>query len=229
MSGLLVLALIAAAVWAWHRYGQSGGTGAGASAAARARELRTLRVRLAAALGIQTDAGKQAARWAAGAEGERRVADRLAPLIRDKWTLRFDRALPTGRANVDCLAISPTGRVFLPDAKRWSRHYPVTVSGGRLFHGDRDVTGRLDGLRHEARAVAGVLGVPVTPIAVMDGAPLVGANGQAVRELTVDGVRIVPADRIADVLRVSGALPGQRTAAHLTKTADRALKPYTSR
>ncbi|MFF2612330.1 nuclease-related domain-containing protein [Kitasatospora sp. NPDC058046] len=229
MTVLIVLALAAAAAWAWRRYGTSGRTGAGASAAARARELRTVWVRLASAAGVQTEAGRQAARWEAGADGERRTAARLAPLTREGWILRHDRALPTGRANVDHLVISPSGRVFVPDTKRWSRRYPLTVRGGRLFHGDRDVTSRLAGLRHEARTVGQVLGVPVTPLAVIDGAPLVGATGQPVRELTVDGVRIVPAERIADVLRVSGSLPGQRSAAHLAKAADRALKPYTSR
>ncbi|MEU7092981.1 nuclease-related domain-containing protein [Kitasatospora aureofaciens] len=229
MSALFVLALIAAVVWAWHRYGKNGGSGAGASAAARARELRTPLVRLAALLGVETSAGRTAARWEAGAEGERRVADKLAPLAREGWTLRYDRKLPTGRANVDCLAIAPGGRVFLPDAKRWSKRYPLTVRSGRLLHGDLDVTDRLNGLRHEARTVGQVLGVPVTAMAVIDGAPLLDDRGRPAREFTVDGVRIVPADRIAEALRVSGRLPGQRTRSDLTRAADKALKPYTSR
>lgn len=147
-------------------------TGAGASAAARARQLRTPAVRLADRLGIPTLRGRLAARSAAGAEGERRTAVRLAELEHRGWTVLHDRALPYGRANVDHLVISPAGRVYLPDTKRWSSRWPLAVTGGRLWHGERDVTDRLGPLQHEAAVVARALRVPVTALAAMDGPPM---------------------------------------------------------
>ncbi|TBO57534.1 NERD domain-containing protein [Streptomyces kasugaensis] len=217
---ITILAIAAIAVWLVY-YGQRPRTGAGASADARARQLRTLRVRLADALGIQTRRGQQAARYRAGAEGERRTAARLAPLSAEGWTILHDRALPTSRANVDHLAISPSGAVILPDTKRWSSRYRLRVVEGRLLHGTRDVTNRLRGIRHETATVSTVLGVHVTPLVIMDGAPIAGG------ELVLDGIRIVPADRACDVLRALGRIPGQRQPADLAQQAARLLPEYT--
>ncbi|WP_234433052.1 nuclease-related domain-containing protein [Streptomyces sp. NRRL S-1824] len=134
---------------------------------------------------------------------------------REGWTVLHDRALPTGNANVDHLLVSPGGVVIVLDSKKWSARWPLRVEAGRLMHGDRDVTRRLNGIRHEARTVARALGCPVIPLVSMEGAPLVGG------ELVLDGIRIVPADRTVPVLRslarrhrAVGEHPGQR-AAHL--------------
>jgi hypothetical protein len=199
-------------------------TGAGASAAARARQLRTPAVRIADHLGIPTRRGRQAARWAAGAEGERRTAERLAPLTREGWTVLHDRALPTGRANLDHLAVSPDGVVIVPDTKRWSARWPVTVHDGRLYRGDRDVTDRLAGLRHEADTVARILGVTAVPVVVMDGPRLDGAP------LRIDGIRIIPADQACRHLRaIARSSPGHPHPGRLAADADRRFPPYTRR
>ncbi|MFE3853412.1 nuclease-related domain-containing protein [Streptomyces griseorubiginosus] len=196
--------------------------GAGASATARARQLRTPAVRIAEAFGIRTQAGALAARSEAGAEGEQRTAVRLAPLTRRGWTILHDRALPRGHANVDHIAISPTGVVLVLDTKRWSARYPITVQHGRLHHGHRDVTDRLAGLRHEAATVAEVLRTTVVPVVLMDGPALVA------EQLELDGIRIIAA---ADARRLLPAIartqrsriPRPRIAAD----ADRLLPPYT--
>lgn len=103
--------------------------------------------------------------------------------------------------------------MVVPDSKRWSARWPLKVESGRLMHGDRDVTRRRNGIRHEARTVARVLGCPVIPLVSMDGAPLVGG------ELVLDGIRIVLADRLVSALRALGRRnapvgphPGQRAA-----------------
>lgn len=195
--------------------------GAGASAAARARQLRTPAVRLVELLGIPTQAGALADRSAAGAEGERRTARRLSPLRLRGWTLLHDRALPYGRANVDHLAISPRGVVLVLDTKRWSARYPVSVQDGRLLHGSRDVTSRLDGLRHEAAVVAETLGVPVTPVVLMDGPALSG------KHLVLDGIRIIAA---ADATRLLPSIAATRRStiprARIADDAARLLPPY---
>ncbi|MET8538027.1 nuclease-related domain-containing protein [Streptomyces sp. NPDC005065] len=147
--------------------------------------------------------------------GEEATAARLKPLARAGWTVLHDCALPTGDANVDHLLVSPGGVVIVLDSKKWSARWPLQVESGRLMHDNRDVTRRLNGIRHEARTVARVHGCPVIPLVSMDGAPLVDG------ELVLDGIRIVPADRTVPVLRslarrhrAVGEHPGQR-AAHL--------------
>ncbi|MGD9486266.1 nuclease-related domain-containing protein [Streptomyces sp. TRM70308] len=220
------LLILGAAVWVWHRWRSRPTAGAGGSADARARQLRTPLVQLAERLGFQTRRSQQARQYAAGAAGERRTAARIDVLRQEGWTVLHDRALPRSRANVDHLAISPTGAVLLPDSKRWSARYPLSVRGGRLWHGHRDVTDRLRGLRHECAAVAAVLGVPVTPLIAMDGARLAGPDGRPTSHLVVDGIRIVPASRLAEVLREVGRVPGQRRPADLAEHAHRALPPF---
>lgn len=225
LTTLLVLAAVAA--WWWHN--RRPRHGAGASADARARALRTPLVRLADAAGIRTRAGTLARRSAAGAAGERRTAARLTPLTHEGWHVFHDLALPTGRANVDHLLVSPTGAVYLPDTKRWSAAHPIRVRAGRLLHGDRDVTARLDGLHHETATVSRVLGVPVTPLVVMDGPDLLGPHGRRASQLELHGVRIIPAGHITNHLRRQARIPGQRPPADLAAAVERELPPHTRR
>ncbi|OQQ16117.1 hypothetical protein B0675_02190 [Streptomyces sp. M41(2017)] len=221
-----LLAFLASRLGVWVRirsWLRTRHTGAGASAAARARQLRTPAVRIAGLLNIPTQRGRQAQRWEAGAAGERRTAERLRTLEREGWTVLHDRALPRSRANLDHLVISPTGRVYLPDTKRYSSQWPLTVANGRLYHGDRDVTQRLDGLYYETRETASILGVPVMPLVVMDGPPM-PENG-----LSLDGLRIIPAHRLREELRAvdrACSLP-HRSPSALAHTARRELPAYT--
>jgi hypothetical protein len=216
---LIVLAAVAGGVAYWRRRSASGGRGAGASAAAKARRLRTPLVRVADAFGVSTAGGRQATRWEAGAAGERATAARLNPLRSDGWTILHDRALPTGRANVDHLTISPSGAVIVVDSKKWSARYPLRVVRGRLLHGDRDVTARLNGIRHEAETVGRVLGCRVEALVSMDGPHIDG------RQLLVDGIRIVPAQHVAANLRALGHRRPVR-GAHPGKAAAELFKPY---
>ncbi|WP_019548585.1 nuclease-related domain-containing protein [Streptomyces sulphureus] len=212
--------ILLAAVLVWLVWGRGLRPGrAGRSAAARARQLRTPLVRLAELAGVSTVRGRQAAQFAAGAEGERRTGRLLAVLRPLGWTVLHDLALPTGRANVDHLVVSPRGVAIVVDSKRWNARYRVRAVGGRLLHGDVDVTDRLRGLRHETATVARVLDAPVISTVVMHGAPVDGGA------LIFDGIRIVPADSAVPVLRGIA----RRHRGHgrdLGRRAARALKPY---
>jgi hypothetical protein len=223
---LKVLLLAAAAVYGWRRHEALTGrrAGAGASSAARARQLRTPLVRLATAVGIETEAARLADRCEAGAVGERKVAAFLTELTAQGWTVLADRALPRGKANVDFIVISPKGVVFNVDAKMVSARYPLTVEAGRLLHGRRDITGRLSGLSYETRTVSALLSVRVLSVAAVIGPLPAGA------ELRVDGVRIIPAVDLCTVLRRLDrqTIPQQR-AARLIDTAGRLLPPKTGR
>ncbi|MDX2922473.1 nuclease-related domain-containing protein [Streptomyces sp. NE06-03C] len=209
----LALVLVAVAAAAWYVQEQRG-PGAGSSAAAQARRLRSPLVRLADLAGIETARGRQADQWAVGAAGEKRTAARLRPLIRDGWTVLHDRALPTGRANLDHLLISRAGVVVVGDTKVRSARYPVTAQNGRLMYGNRDVTSWLRGLHHETRTVAKTLSCPAIPVVFLEG-PLIPAG-----QLVVEGIRIVPAEQALTVLRsiarrhrARGEHPGRRAAA----------------
>ena len=119
--------------------------------------------RLAAAVTPKPVVGpeSQATRsWADGAAGERRVAavlDACPGVI-----ALHDRRIPGGRANIDHLAVTPTG-VFVIDAKRYEGAVEIRDRGGwfrydpRLYVGGRDRTRLLDGLERQCDVVRSVL------------------------------------------------------------------------
>ncbi|MEV5677290.1 nuclease-related domain-containing protein [Streptomyces sp. NPDC052179] len=216
---LFAVLAVAAAV-AWYFQGQQR-PGAGSSAAAEARRLRTPLVRLADLVGIETAAGSRARRLDAGAVGEKATAALLRSLTQQGWVVLHDRALPYGRANVDHLLISPTGKVFVLDSKWWSGRFFVYTRNGRLWHGQIDVDDRLDGLRYESCTVATVLGIPVVPVVVMHGAPMNQVS------LTVGNIRIVPAALVTASLRGTSRHPGHRLSqAAVAARAKRLLPSY---
>lgn len=223
LTGLL---LVAGAAYGWHNRQTLAARrpGAGASSRARARALRTPLVRIATAVGIQTEAARLADRCEAGAVGEEEVAALLEELAAEGWTVLPDRALPSGNANVDLLVVSRKGVVFNVDAKKWRARPPLTVQNGRLMQGAYDLTRRLGGLMYETRTVANLLGVRVLSIAAVIGPLPTGA------ELRVDGVRIIPAADLCTVLRRLDreTIPQQR-APRLVDTARRLLPPKTGR
>jgi hypothetical protein len=237
----VLLLVLAVAAYLWLRYRGPGRTssahrprvhrpgggrpvqGAGASADAHARELRTPLVRLATAAGIPTRAEARARRFEIGAQGERQVAALLAPLTREGWVFLADCALPRGEANVDLVAIGPRGLVAVVDAKKYER-FRLRVSGNRLLYGKQDVSGRMRGLLYEASTVSNLLCVPVAPVAAVVGPMLRGT------QLRFRGIRLVPAEDAADILR---GLDRQHLttipASRLADTARRLLPPKTER
>ncbi|MFE9127753.1 nuclease-related domain-containing protein [Streptomyces sp. NPDC007148] len=223
---LVVLVLVAGVVYANRDRigGRRPSSGAGASAAARARELRTPLVRLATLVGIETTAERKAANYDRGAEGERLVDAMLGPLRAEGWMFLPDLRMPRGGANIDILAFSPLGGVYVLDPKNWSARHRLHVSQGRLFRGGLDVTSRMDSLGNQARTVSRLLSVRAVPIAVMVG-PL-----QSGMQIRLNTIWIVPAEDLCDVLRLLDRqyLPhgGQ---ARLVDTATRLLPPYLER
>jgi len=175
-----------------------------------------------AALGLDPAGGRQraqAARWEAGAEGERRTAGILAQLG-PGWVVLHDRALPSGRANIDHLVIAPGGVVFVVDAKLWSARWPVTTSGGRLLHGRVDRTDAVASVIHEARAAGEVLGVSVTPLIAVHGAAVARGGFQ------IQGVRVIPAAELLGVLRASARGAAVVPVEVLARRARAGLPPY---
>ncbi len=158
----------------------------GGSADERARELGD-------------DGDPSAGAWAAGAEGERRVAAALAA-VGEPWTVLHDRLLRPGlsEANLDHVVVGPAGLLFL-DAKNWSGR--VVEWNGTLYQHTRDPSGakRHQSLARElakvngmAAAMATTMGVPVLPAIVLAGAQAAGfGEPQLVR-----GVWVVPVDRV---------------------------------
>lgn len=109
--------------------------------------------------------------WAAGADGEQRVAAILHEKLGDRAVLLHDRKVARTRGNIDQLAIAASG-VWIIDAKRDTGKVERRDVGGllrtdfRLYVGGRDRTKAVDGLGWQLDAVCIVLddvSVPVHP------------------------------------------------------------------
>lgn len=226
---LFWIVLAVAVVWfLWDQRRRRPSTGAGASAARHARALRTPLVRLADALGIETAAGARAGRFAVAAAAEARTGALLDQLQAEGFAVLHDRDLQ-GK-NIDHLLIGPCGDVTVADTKAYTSRYPLTVRDRRLYRGNRDITGWLDGLQWEAREVSARLGgVPVRKLVIVEGAALLDGDGRPTTELRLGGIRIVPAARAVATLRRTARIPGQRSRAELTALAERTLPPHTGR
>jgi hypothetical protein len=128
---------------------------------------------------------EQARTWQRGAAGERLTARLLERLTHDGFVVFHDLALPNSDANVDHLAIGPSG-VFVIDSKQWTG---IVQQGadGLVWHNHTSLDRTLATVRWEAQAISRSLGIRATPLLCVHGAHIDGGG------LHVQGVAIVPA------------------------------------
>lgn len=162
-----------------------------------------------------------AAAWAAGAEGERRVAAELGNL-REAWTVLHDRLLRPGQseANLDHVVIGPGG-MFLVDAKNRAGRV-VEYDGGLFQHVTRDGQNHSVSLAGELKKVHGMAaymavesGKPVAPVLCLAG-PQTAAFGEP---RMLRGVWVVPVSRLVDWLNSHPVVLDRESAGHAVTRA----------
>ena len=101
--------------------------------------------------------------WDTGARGEERLGQRLSELCSDSLLVLHDRKIPRTRANIDHIAVTPTG-IWVIDAKKYQGRPALRVEGGILRHrtekllvGSRDCTKLIDGVVKQVDVVHDVL------------------------------------------------------------------------
>jgi hypothetical protein len=102
-----------------------------------------------------SEAPQHERRWAHGAGGEELVAEALSKRCSDTVRVLHDRRMPGSRANIDHLAIAPSG-VWVVDTKRYAGKIRVAkplLRAARLEIGGRDRTKLVDGLARQVDAV----------------------------------------------------------------------------
>lgn len=164
--------------------------------------------------------------WGRGAAGERRVGATLDNLAVDGIVALHDRRIPGRQANIDHLAVTPSG-VWVIDAKRYQGQVAKKDVGGwfstdwRLYVGRRDCTKLVTAMGRQVEATRTALGsesaeVPVHPLLCFVDAEW----SWFAKPFTLDGVTIAWPKAAANLLRQAGQLtPGQVTqiAARLTQ------------
>jgi hypothetical protein len=101
--------------------------------------------------------------WAVGARGEELLGQRLNGLAEHGVKVLHDRRIPPTKANIDHIAVGPTG-VFVIDAKRYKGQPRLRVEGGilrprteKLMVGSRDCTKLVTGVHKQLDRVRSAL------------------------------------------------------------------------
>jgi hypothetical protein len=98
-------------------------------------------------------------RWAHGAGGEEMVAEALDQRCRSEVAVLHDRRIPGSRANIDHIAITPSG-VWVIDTKRYKGKIEVAkplFGAAKLKVAGRDQTKLVDGLAKQVKLVTPVV------------------------------------------------------------------------
>jgi Nuclease-related domain len=158
--------------------------------------------------------------WRRGATGERRTARLLASLERRGWAVLHDLAIPGSAANIDHLVIGPGG-VLVIDSKRYRGRLRLDQHG-MVWHGRRLLVSaprRVLWAADQADEVLGVAEIQVAAVVAVHGASVPWSVLQA------DGVTIVPARRLPDLLQALPSILGPERVAWLADRARRRFHP----
>ncbi|WP_291888685.1 nuclease-related domain-containing protein [Cellulomonas sp.] len=131
--------------------------------AQRDSRIRDAHPRLGGVILALTDEPQSTSAWARGARGEEVLGRRLDALADHGVRLLHDRRIPRTRANIDHIAVGPSGVVVI-DAKRYRGRPALRVEGGllrprtsRLMVGSRDCTTLVQGVHRQTALVRGAL------------------------------------------------------------------------
>lgn len=152
--------------------------------AARETRIREKHPKLGGLILAVTDEPQSTKAWDTGAIGEERLGQKLNELAGDTLGILHDRRIPGTRANIDHIAVTPSG-VFVIDPKRYAGRPTLRVEGGmlrprteKLLVGGRDRTNLVDGVLKQVDVVRSIVGtdVPVTGVLCFIDAdwPLIG-------------------------------------------------------
>jgi len=139
-------------------------------------------------------ASVRSANFAAGATGEKALAEAFAPLTAEDWHPLYDRASPNG-GNIDLLAVGPAG-VAVIDAKAWTG--TVTIDGTRLLLDGHSRAKDLTGVHRQVAEVEAAMRDAQLVVPVRGFLALAGEQDRNRRSETVDGIRVLGVDQLVE-------------------------------
>jgi hypothetical protein len=154
--------------------------------------------------------------WRTGAEGEQSLAALLAKRC-PHVPMLHDRAVPHGKANIDHIAVAPTG-VYVIDCKRYKGKIEVTTplfGKQKLKINGRDRTKLIDGLAKQVEHVKAALADAEPDVPVQGCLCFVAPEGfladvglPVIRTLKINGYPLYYAKRLAKRLNHPGPITG---------------------
>ena len=162
--------------------------------------------------------------WAKGAEGERRAAAYLEPLLEGGFVVLYNRLIPGIQADIDSLVIGPTG-VFPIETKNWAGK--VGVRNDRLLVGNHDRTWVLHQVYREALAVQVALGEELTKERITVTPIICAIGGVGSSERLVSGVHVSDGKGLARLIANRPVVLDDEAVQRIARLADRHLRaPY---
>ena len=154
--------------------------------------------------------------WDTGALGEERLGNRLNEFASDSLRVLHDRRIPGSRANIDHIAVAPSG-VYVIDAKKYQGRPQLKIEGGflrprveKLLVGNRDCTKLVDGVLKQVDIVRGIVGddLPIHGVLCFVEAdwPLIGGS------FTTRGVEALWPRRLYPKLKADGPFRSETVA-----------------
>jgi len=158
--------------------------------------------------------------WRRDAAGERRTARLLAPLERRGWAVLHDLAIPGSPANIDHLVIGPGG-VLVIDSKQYRGRLRLD-NYGMLWRGRHLLVSTLRKTRWEADQADEILGIADIQVPA-----IVAVHGAIVPwgRVHADGVTVIPARRVPDLLQALPPILGPERVAWLADRARLRFRP----
>lgn len=196
--------------------------------AKREERTRTKHPKLGGLILALSDDPQSTRAWDTGALGEERLGNRLNELASDSLRVLHDRRIPGSKANIDHIAVTPTG-VYVIDAKKYKGRPQLKIEGGflrprveKLLVGTRDCTKLVDGVLKQVDIVRGLVDhdLPIHGVLCFVGAdwPLIGGS------FTTRGVEALWPKRLYPKLKADGPLLTQ-TVAEVHRRLAAALPP----
>lgn len=153
--------------------------------------------------------------WARGAAGEERLAQSLAKRCNASVTLLHDRAVPGSRANIDHLAVCPSG-VWVIDPKRYGGkiavHNPL-FGQKKLTIASSDRTKLVAGVQRQVELVRSVLQEGHGEVSVQGALCFIDGDMPLLGLPDFDGVKLTRPRAVAKALNKPGPLGGVELAA----------------
>ncbi len=176
----------------------------------RAERIRAKHPTIGGLILALSDEPQSTTSWDVGAMGEERVGGHLSELASETLRVLHDRRIPGSRANIDHIAVAPTG-VYVVDPKRYRGRPSLKVEGGllrprveRLLVGSRDCSKLVDGALRQMEVVRGIVTdeVPVHGVLCFVDAdwPLIGGS------FTTRGVEVLWPKRLYPKVQAPGPL-----------------------
>jgi hypothetical protein len=173
---------------------------------------------------------RSASAWAKGAEGERLVGERLDALVDDGVLALHDRRRPGTKANIDHIAVAPTG-IYVVDTKNYRGRIERRELGGlfradqRLYVAGRDRTALTEGVLAQTAAVRTALGQDHPEVPIWSMLCFVSPDiGLFTRPFVVAGVSVTWPRAMQKQIGAPGPFDAD-TVQHVTELLDDRLRP----